>query len=900
MSHVRCRILLLLFSFIIIPPLFAQFIEIEEASAKPEFADPGTLVTKAFFVSNSGTLQEEYTSVITLPAGWRLVALDATPLIPLKSETTVFATFYIPTGAEPGEYSMGLAIRDRATAYEMALFDFEVTVRERTGFDLQLAGAPDYVVAGEVYQSLFRLQNTGNIVVELDIGVRSDPDLDYVSEISTVALDPGGARVFAVSVRTDQSYSKRVRHMLRVTAASATGTQKNIASSVAILPRISGEDKPYRSLPVNVAIVQALRHAEADTYGFLATMGAEGSLSESGDDAFSAFVKVPIDKDGALFNEQGEFTIAYKRDPFDLFLGNSFFSVSKLTEESIYGTGAKLEYGGESFVVGGYHLETDLTPPSVSQSALWYAQEIGDTTRIKLNIVDSVSTIPPGSIDLLTGIEVHKIGGIGPNTVFEYASDAFHGHNAAYRIGINDNRSDLSYALETVRADNGFTGEVDDIEEYSARLAFPLGPSLAVNSRVSAKQSSLDSAVPALTQAVSLGARWTVTPETGITLSFVQMEDNDPVSETSLSTEGFRLILSHAIDALRISASAQIDANIDDSTAHRLLRELYSGTVSYDLSSSQKLDGFTSLSASQGHESARALTFGLNYSAELGDKTGLQLAYRSSNKTGSYYAGQDSFKASLYYRIADGQTAMLQGTYAPKRSLGRLTDFNLSLMYNASLDLPIGLRKVGKITGLVIDRETGRGVPDVILRIGDRIAVTDLSGRFLVLSLTPGEYTVGVDVSRVDVPRIVYGPQPIEVKVEARETSEVEVLLVEPGVITGTVKRFERDFDGVVTEVGGIPDLLLQVIGENRRLLVITDRNGDFRISQLTPGEWLVTIASSQLPDDTYVETDRPIINISPGEPEEVFLGVYPVLRQIKMIDEGTVLGNGSKGPESE
>ena len=79
---------------------------------------------------------------------------------------------------------------------------------------------------------------------------------------------------------------------------------------------------------------------------------------------------------------------------------------------------------------------------------------------------------------------------------------------------------------------------------------------------------------------------------------------------------------------------------------------------------------------------------------------------------------------------------------------------------------------------------------------------------------------------------------------------------------------------------------------------VLTDRKGDFRVSRLIPGEWVVTVASSQLPENMYVETDRPLITLAPGGVEEVFIGVYPIKREIKMIDEGTIIGNGGSSDE--
>jgi len=814
-------------------------------------------------------------------------------VIPLKSGDTVFATVYVPAETAPGPHELLLRIYSRETGEEMASHAFTVTVRSKTGFDLELVKAPEYAVAGEVYQSLYRIRNTGNVRLPVMIEVKSNPDLDFVSEIDSLELAPGGARIFAVSVRTDQAYTARVRHVLRVSASGGPAGEKSVSGTVDILPRISGEDRPFRTLPVGLSVVQALRHAEADTYGFLARVEAEGPLSEAGDDSFSALVKFPFDKDGALFNETLEFAASYRRDPFDFFLGDTFFTLSDLTESSIYGPGGRVEYSRDQFFLGCYHVETGATTAALSQSALWYGMGAGDTTDIKLNLLDSVRAGEAGAMDLLTSVEVRKTGGAGPNTVLEVASDAFHGNGKAYFLAFSDARQGLSYTLETVRADPGFAGEKEDLEEYSARINIPLNTNFSISSDMRSQRTSLERRLPASAESLSLGMKWNLARQTGIGVTYLRVEDVDHAAPRSRHTEGYRLTLSHDTGDLHASATMQANSLFDELTTRTESTESYGGSVTCRIDPRQTLKGFTTVSALRGTESRNELAFGVDYSLRLEDETSLQLLYRSSSKDGSYYAGQDTMRASLSHRISEGQFVTLQGTYAPNRSLGRSTNFNLSLGYRASFALPIGLRKVGKVAGVITDFVTGRGVPDVILRIGDRVAVSDLSGRFIMLSVAPGTYAIGVDLSRITEPRIVHGAQPVTVTVESRKTADVELLLVEPGLITGTVKRFLRNMDGAVLEAGGIPDLLVEIIGENRRLLAATDRNGNFRIGGLEPGEWVVTVASSELPDDMYVETDKPYIGLAPGEHENVFLGVYPVKREIKMIDDGTILRSG-------
>ena len=889
-------IISILLFFAIAATAVSQTIEILPAADTVDEADPGTFFTKAFYVSNRGSLEENYTAKLTLPPGWRIVALDSNPVIPLKSGDTVFATVFVPVSAAAGVYALSLAISDRETDRESARYAFDVAVREKPGFDILVVDAPDYAIAGEVYQSLFRVQNTGNSPIELLIDVASRPDLDYFSEIQRIDLQPGEGRIFAVSVRTDQSAADRMRHTLNVTAVPAREElePRNAAATVEILPRVSGEAEPYRTLPVGIAVKQALRHGETDTYGFLATVNTEGSLSESGDDEFTGYLKVPFDREGALFRENNEIAISYKNKPFDLFLGNTFFSVSTLTENSIYGTGARVEYAGDEFSIGGYHTETALSPPSVSQTAVWYGREFGDYGNLRLNLVDSINRVPPGTIDLLTSLEITKTPQVGPNTVFEYASDIFHHSGQAYRLVLGDTLPGFTYALETLSADPGFTGAIQDTELYSARCMIPFGQSLSVTADLRNNYSLLEQPVPALAQSRSVGFRWKISPESGCGVTYQRINDANLRDNRAISSEVVRFDYDRIIGKVRANAAAFVNRSFDSIKFDNTLKETYSGSLLCNLDDRQTLKGFTSVSTTRGAESSEILTFGLDYSADIGDRAGLRLGYRSSSKASSYYAGLDSVRASLVYAIAEGQRAMLQASYAPNRSLERFTDFDLSIEYHASVGLPIGLRQVGKIAGVVTDTATGRGVPDVIVRVGDRVAISDLSGRFLFLSMAEGFYTVGVDLSRLKEDRIVRGAGPIEVIVETGETADIEVFLIEPGVITGTVKKFSRDSDGNLVEEGGMPDLLLEVIGEYRKVRLLTDRNGNFRVGRLTPGEWVVTIASSQLADDIYVETDKPVITLQDGEIEEIFLGVYPVKREIKMIDEGTILGNGN------
>ncbi len=144
----------------------------------------------------------------------------------------------------------------------------------------------------------------------------------------------------------------------------------------------------------------------------------------------------------------------------------------------------------------------------------------------------------------------------------------------------------------------------------------------------------------------------------------------------------------------------------------------------------------------------------------------------------------------------------------------------------------------GSVSGRVVDAGTGAPVSDIEVVLtseeGERDrheAVTDDEGRFAVARVRPDEYTLGID----DEFRVLTGDAPKTNVVEGEEVSDVELRVVEGGVIAGRV--YDADTGA------GVADVDLTAFTEDdgpNRSEIRTDASGRYRITGLGDARYYV------------------------------------------------------------
>jgi hypothetical protein len=202
--------------------------------------------------------------------------------------------------------------------------------------------------------------------------------------------------------------------------------------------------------------------------------------------------------------------------------------------------------------------------------------------------------------------------------------------------------------------------------------------------------------------------------------------------------------------------------------------------------------------------------------------------------------------------------------------------------YALPLALPLPSGGGGLVTARVFDPATGRGIPGVLVRVADRMAVTDRRGIAGFGGLPAGEHTLRVEpgagperVADRDMPVPVTGgggERRVEIALQLAARIEGVVLRVPPGAPADSAAPMA----GVEVELSGP--------GGVRRLR--TDAEGRFQASGLRPGTWRVRTADGSLPRHHQLREEQTVL-LAPGGEGRAELRVVEKERPVQMIQSG-------------
>ena len=66
---------------------------------------------------------------------------------------------------------------------------------------------------------------------------------------------------------------------------------------------------------------------------------------------------------------------------------------------------------------------------------------------------------------------------------------------------------------------------------------------------------------------------------------------------------------------------------------------------------------------------------------------------------------------------------------------------------------------------------------------------------------------------------------------------------------------------------------------------MLTDSAGEFHFPSLRPGKWKVTLYYNNMPEHTYFEKTSYVIDIAPGQEEDIEFKLLPKRRSIQFLD---------------
>ena len=829
----------------------AQLARVERRGAPEVAATPGEPLTLPFRVTNVSGAPAAISGEATLPAGWRMAG-GGVPreLAPGEAELRLVGVG-VPAAAAAGRH----VVRYRAGGGSDSAV---VVVPERRGIEVEPVGTGGMAVAGTSYAVRFRIVNRGNVAERLALRAEGDQGIRPAVDSSTLLLPPAGEAVVVVRGETDARAAASLRHQVTLHAAGTdTAAHATARTLVSVVPRGGARVRRPR-LPA-VVRVRAADSLSAASLSF----AARGPLDAAGRLRLDVEART-ADPAGTPFARQDEYRLRLDGPGFGVQLGDGVYRLSRLTEPGRYGFGggASLSRGGVS--VGGM-MAGDRRGQGRGGVAGGFAR-LG-TERLRIGAAFAAPDSAPARWTVEAAAEPHRL-----LRVEAEAAPAAGDSVLPRAVHLRGSSRVLSYEVLHLRGGPAYRGLGSTDQDFASVTVRPFGAlSLNASARRGGDVVLAADSVIFLRSFRRAGLSWG---------SLLLVEARETAGDTAARGD-FRSVYGRL--GVRVLRNGWLYPGFEAGHVVAAPGAAPAPYRIYSLQSTLSAGGASLWANLQLREGASAYVPGDRevsgaFSAHLPvlPRTVLRLSGQGRRIGGGALEG--SLDVALERVLPADHRVSVRGL-AVAQPLGGWRP-RMYLEYGVPLGIPLPARGEERVVARVFDAVTGRGMPDVLVRVGDRVAVTDRRGVAAFAGLPDGTHPLRVEAGAG--PEMVSDrPLPVPVTVGGGGTTRVDVGLQPAARLTGTVERTAAD--STTAPMAGVTVEITGPGGEHR---AVTDAEGRFQIGAVRPGWWRVRVDRSSLPRHHELVEEQHVL-LQPARAGEAWLRVIEKERPIQMIQGG-------------
>ncbi|HXD48346.1 MAG TPA: hypothetical protein VN600_06210 [Gemmatimonadaceae bacterium] len=820
---------------------------------------------------------------LVLPDGWTPLFGSASVALAPHGSDTWLAGVTAPATAAAGSYVVRAMIHDSARVIADSMI---VRVDARRAVEVLTSDAPGFIAAGAQYQATFYVRNRGNVPARLTLSISSGAGSSCSIQAKTIDLAAGGRAAVVASV-TAPDVARSTDDVIEL-VASSSGENVSASSSarVLIVPRHSSGSAIAPSLPAELSLRAAGPNAGVAP---IALRGSGPIVPGSATNVDFSF-RAPVGQQ-SIFGERDEYRADIFNGTYRLGLGDESRSFSPLTASGFPGLGATMSTDNLPVNAGVYAERDRWSPVGEFESGAFVGTDTGALVSALAAVVGRNTGARVGGLTarahlFSSVLEVETAG-----------SDSSNANGAAGRMELSGNYRPINYDLGVLRATPSFAGPGRGNTDLHASVAArPAGPVWFQLNSTSQHTVSQPGALFDFNQSITtnfLQANWRDLFSVGYEILTNHLGANNDLLATD--QRGPRLG-AHArfgfIDLRGTAAYQQLVFGNGTTQPYEMYRvealaDLGMGravSLFGEESTGSEFDGLGGGGALAGASSQLALPLGfaLNW---YGSVSVPRYAGAGRNVQGD---------VSLSHELRNGTTMLFREHFARyDRGLSVPGMNALYLELRTPLHIPTApSRSSGRVTGRVFDEASGRGLSNLLVRIGDESVITDGQGRVSVSGLKPGHYGVSLESADHATRGVLVGDVTVDVRADDDRPATFSVALAQSAHVRASIRQLEAANGSLdagndsLVDKGGLENAMVALEGARDTIYQTTDANGRVDFGHVAPGAWTVHVLSAEIPDFHTLEMDRFTIVVAPGETRDVQFRVVPKRRTIRMLDQ--------------
>ena len=859
---------------------------------------PGDRLTIAFRLQSSSGGPLSLTPRISVPGGWRVLLPPKPFSVPPGAAEIRTLSLSVPKTAPAGSYSIVYQVSATTNPAERSADSVQVIVQALRGVDLALLESPDFIPAGSEIVSRFRVSNTGNTPGLLVFETVSNAGRAVLSDSAGLSLEAGEAKEIEVRLSTTRSDRVQPQHVLQLETRFADHPEVAARAStlVEVIPVPLDGMIRYNEFPGRVTGIVA---GEEDRAGAQVEVTGRGTPFDSSTDELELLLRGPDNQPNSTLGKRDEYRITYDSPEkrFRILLGDQTYRLTPLTEFGRYSFGAGLEGSIDALSGTVYAHQTRLASPRENQlgAAAMYellpwaglgANYLRKSGAVSANIAGLRSILRPG-MDHTVDIEFAQSNSNG------IADPGF----AARAYG---RWPWLVYDVQVIRAEPNFMGYFKDLQFFSAGATVMPFADFRFEGNVRMDDRNIDEN-PAQPYAPSerfylagLGFR------SFATLYFRSLSQYDRLSGNAYDRREdiAQLRLSWAVPRVSLVSLLEYGGkqdNVLDRSTPYWKASLYSNYFPtlllrlgawLEYTSERDLRVDAKLNRASGGASV-GYTFWRSTQAMV-------LFYAS--RTESFYRATNMFVEGLVnHTFPWGHLVQGRARYSYFDPAITRYVFAFSLEYGIPLSVPLARKRdIGRVSGRVMDAETGAGVAGALLRADGTAALTDETGAFMFPGLAPGEYPVEINRSSIGLDRRPAQAGLPVMTVVGGEVGSLDIAIVRSGSIIGRIAGYgyrddAKSSDTLLVDKGGLAGTVVELRGTDVRLRQLSNSRGEFRFPDLSPGKFVIQIQPESVPSLYRLNPDSAVVVVAPGEERSVLFTAIERKRVVRVVQQGEV-----------
>ena len=869
---------------------------------------------------------------IKLPEGWNLINPETAFSLEAGKKTLRFLTLYVPLGAEAGTYRLSYKLQAEEKPEVWAVYSLGIRVLLHAELGIQQIEGSKMVVAGEDHVTQYMVQNKSNAACQIELELENEPQYPISVDERTFRLTPGETRIVSVKVKTPGDIRFPVKSFHRITARcndlpDQTVTASSV-STVEVIPSISGVDDYYHRYPLAVKVVRLHDNILGNRTQF--ALSGSGTLNEEGDRRFALLLQGPGKSQSMLFGNLRETYYARYEDQNKSFhIGDKVYSLTKLTNFGHSGRGFEAQLTSGLFSVRAYYDEVHFMEPKIRQQALQLTYKPAEKNRFSLNYLSTKQKGGPSTQILSVSAQTRPFQNSRINLEYAVGQDDSNERNRGSVLWVetSGNHQVFSYRMNVIKATSQFPGTYRDLYFNSGSLR--ITPSRRIQlfgSYHDQKRNISDttSGISSYSKYYQYGTRLSPNKSMQFSLGAVTRERRDlhPTPRYDYIDQSiqfgfnahakgfaFSALLDSGLTFNKLTNQKQKLAELNSSLTFRPFSLL---TIGADVRWRNQDKEFTG-------DLTQYTNYSLNASIKLG-KTLLYAMYRSSIEREFYdEILNDQALAHQFFqdRSSTAQISLTHqlpnnhsiGVHLRQLESPFLLEKNKNFTAYVEYTIPIGIpvhRKSGlsQLSGKVyFQDEQESGLPGVIVRVNQQVAVTDKTGKFMFHALKPGKYLLTVDRSSLGSGSIPNLKIPLEIELQDDIETIQNIPVTQKCEISGQVNLYKRKNENALsakldlikpgkeefTLVKGLENVLVEIKKDEDTRRQITSMDGGFYFPELSPGLWEVKVYEQNLPKFHFLKKAKSQVELKPGDNKNLKIEVLPRKRQIKFVDSGDV-----------